>query len=88
MAQITFYKLSCNFKSDRVYDPELVHADEYSFGMLAGARAWVERHRDELVWYSITGLEAIPCDELHPEGQLYYGVIYHDFEWLDKEAAM
>ena len=52
MAQFTFYKLSCNFKSERVYDPELVHADEYSFGMLAGARAWVERHRDELVWCS------------------------------------
>ena len=88
MTLFTYYKVSCNFKWEAEDDPELKNTNTYSFASLEGARAWVERHRNGVVCYSIEGLEAVPCFPDDPAGQLYFGMIYHDFEWLDEEVAM
>lgn len=51
----------------------------YSFGSISGAKAWVEEKRADIDWYAIEQVQYIPCDESNPGGQLYQGMLYHEF---------
>ena len=77
-AYFTFYRVNCKF--NWAIDDDY---DTYSFGSLEGAKAWIESKKAELMWCSIEGLEARPCNEGNPGGQLFYGMIYHDFIEFD-----
>lgn len=56
-------------------------------GSLDGAYRFIEKLKSQggLLWYSIEGQEFLPCDEDDPDGQLYIGVIHHEFKDLRKE---
>lgn len=53
----------------------------YHCGSLEGARKLVRdwKGKDKIRWYSIEGQEFLPCKEDDPSGQLYIGVIHHEF---------
>lgn len=72
----TLYKVECNFK----WDEDVDSSSSWTFGSLNGARKFVEKRKDTLRWYAISGYDYIPCDENEPDGQLYLGMIYHEFE--------
>ena len=64
----------------------------YTFASLKGCKDYVAANieagksnpEDKVLWYSIQGLQHIPCDESKPWGQTYQGMIYHEYEEVEK----
>ncbi len=63
--------------------------ETYSFGSAEAAREFAqelgqgEYQPGDLTWYSIEGMEYLPCHREMPEGRLYIGV--HSFEFAERE---
>lgn len=75
----TLYKVECNFTWE-----DKNSSSTWSFGSLEGAKKFVEKKKDELRWYSIEGLDYMPCDDDDPYGQLYQGMIYFEFNEFEE----
>jgi hypothetical protein len=58
-------------------DRDVAH---YSFGSVHGAKKWVQKNKEQINWYAIEEVEYIPCDKDDPMGQLYLGMLYHEFK--------
>lgn len=64
---------------------------KYTFGSLKGCNDWVssqilrgeENPENKVLWYAIEGLNHYPCSEKEPEGQLYAGMIHHEYVSLE-----
>ena len=71
------YEVTCQFD----YQKEDNDVSIWHCASLKGARRFVEKQKalGGLLWYSIEGQEFIPCDENDPDGQLYIGMIHHEF---------
>jgi hypothetical protein len=67
-------KLTVGFKWDKKGE-----GADYTFASIIGAREWIDNNRDQINWYAIIEVEYIPCNENNPMGQLYQGVLYHEF---------
>ena len=75
---VTLYEVTCHFSWEDENE-----TSTWTCASLEGANKLVEREKNhELVWYSIAGYTYHPCNEDDPNGQLYKGMIYHEFKEL------
>ena len=44
-----------------------------------------ENPKNKVLWYSIEGLDHIPCDKDKPYGQTYQGLVFHSYVEPGKE---
>lgn len=56
--------------------------DEWYFGSLNGAKEFVAEQvaKGGVKAYSISVIDWMPCDPADPDGKLYGGMIYHDYQ--------
>lgn len=76
----TLYEVHCGF--DWMNDGD---GDKWTCATLDGARRFVEKQKEKgLTWYAIEGRQYLPCNDEDPDGQLYIGIIYHEFREVRK----
>lgn len=72
------------------------NGSRYTFASFKGCEEWVKEQiargesnpENKVLWYSIEGLQHIPCDENKPWGQTYQGMKYHNFVDFEREEEM
>lgn len=80
------WKVTIAYEYDKKYGEDR-NGSSYTFASLRGCEEWVNEQiaignsepDRKVLWYSIEGLQHIPCDESKPWGQTYQGMIYHKF---------
>ena len=91
MALFTIYEVLIAHEWQKKFGEDQ-DGSKYTFASLEGAQEFIKEQvdkgtanlEDKVLWYSITGLEGIPCDASNPSGQIYYGMIYHTFQDFQK----
>ena len=68
------YEVRCHFTWQDENDVGVWHC-----ATLDGAKRFIAKQKD-VDWYAIEGQDFIPCNENDPGGQLYIGMIYHEFK--------